>query len=86
MKVTYDPSVDMMMIELNDNYPFNTDSDTIPGLAIMYDQQGKICAIEIEDASRLVTTPNRMEFECFTELPEAESAPEATVEQADAQP
>jgi uncharacterized protein YuzE len=73
----------MLMIELNDNYPFKTDSDTIPSLAIMYDEQGKVCAIEIEDASQFVTAPNRVDFEYFQRtVGEAET----TVEQADAQP
>jgi uncharacterized protein YuzE len=66
MKITYDPDGDMMYIELNDHYPFNTDTTTVPGLAIIYDEAGKVCAIEIEDASEVVNAPNRVDFECFT--------------------
>ena len=73
MKITYDPDGEMLYIELNSNYPFKTDTETIPGLAIVYDEAGKVCAIEIEDASALVESPNRVDFEYL-----AEEEPEQT--------
>jgi uncharacterized protein YuzE len=83
MKITYDPDDDMLFIEFNENDEFTTDTESVPGLAIIYDEQGKVCAIEIEDASQFVTAPNRVDFEYFQRTV---SEPEPTVEQADAQP
>ncbi|MCC7449776.1 MAG: DUF2283 domain-containing protein [Anaerolineae bacterium] len=37
-------------------------------MAIFYDEQGKIVGIEIEDASHLVDAPNRVDFECYTQV------------------
>ena len=69
MKITYDPDPesDMLYIQFSDAYPFNTDTETVPGLAIIYDESGKICAIEIEDASTWVKQPRRMDFELLTD-------------------
>jgi len=70
MKLTYDPNDDMMYIGLNERYPYRTDETSIPGLAIFYDEQGKIVGIEIEDASQIVDAPNRVDFECYTQVAE----------------
>ncbi len=67
MKITYDPDGEILYIELNSNYPFRTDTETVPGLAIAYDEAGKICSIEIEDASQFVDAPNRVDFEYLAE-------------------
>ncbi|MDX1994659.1 MAG: DUF2283 domain-containing protein [bacterium] len=65
MKVTYDPNGEMLYIELSKQYPFRTDTTSVPGLAILYDEAGRVCAIEIEDATTLVDKPNRVDFEYF---------------------
>lgn len=70
MKITYDRSVDMMYIALNDNYPYRTDSESIPGLNLIFDEAGQPCGIEIEDASQLVKAPASIEFVNQLELEE----------------
>jgi uncharacterized protein YuzE len=63
MKITYDPDVDVLYIELKSTTPVRTEFNTVPGLAIEYDEEGKVCAVEIEDATQYVDTPNCIEFE-----------------------
>jgi len=54
-----------------------TDSDSIPGLSILYDEDGKVCGIELLDSSEIVSQPRKVDFEVH----EAESQ----VEDVDAQ-
>jgi uncharacterized protein YuzE len=69
MKVTYDPNPlsDVLSIKFNDNLQFDADDSSIPSLTIMYDEFGKVCGIEILDATELVSEPLRMDFEVFSE-------------------
>jgi len=67
MKLTYDPAIDVLFIELNAGDEFTTDTKSVPGLAIIYDTSGKVCGIEIEDASKLIHEPNRVDFEYFAQ-------------------
>jgi len=50
MKVTYDPSVDAMRIKLSDSPVHESDGEK-PGVFLDYDEEGRIVAIEIRDAS-----------------------------------
>ncbi len=77
MKLTYDPREDMLYIALTGAYPFRTDTESIPGIAVMYDENGRACGLEIEDASTWVDAPNRVDVEYLTEENEVEEAPAA---------
>jgi uncharacterized protein YuzE len=63
MRITYDPEEDVLYIEFNESYPVKTDLDKVPGFAVSYDESGKICAVEIEEATKFVAAPNRVDFE-----------------------
>lgn len=75
MKLTYDPQEDMLYIELTTAYPHRTDTQSVPGIAVMYDADGRVCGMEIEDASTWIEAPNRVNVEYLTETDEAEEVP-----------
>ena len=74
MKITYDPDGEMLYIKFTDQFAVRADEKAAPGMVIMFDAAGKVCAIEIEDATQLVTEPNRVDFVYY-------SVPEDTAEQ-----
>ena len=62
MKITYDPEGEMLYIRFSENSAVRADAESVPGLVVMYDEAGKVCALEIEDATQLVDEPNRVDF------------------------
>ena len=69
MKVIYDPQTDTMTIIFNDASITESDEEK-PGVILDYDDTGNLVSLEILDASRRVTAPNRIEYQV-----EAISAP-----------
>ena len=70
MKITYDEISDIFYIGLNDNYPSRTD-ESIPGLAVEIDEGGKLCGLEIEDASQVIANLKHLDFELLSEEDES---------------
>jgi uncharacterized protein YuzE len=62
VKVTYDRETDTLTIILADTPVAESDEDK-PGVILDYDASGNLVSLEILDASRRVTTPNRIEYQ-----------------------
>lgn len=61
MKVTYDPEVDVLYIQLRDAPVEESDEDK-PGVILDYDKAGNIVGIEILDASQRTENPRSVEY------------------------
>jgi uncharacterized protein YuzE len=61
MKVTYDPSVDVLRIILS-NAPIEESDEDKPGVILDYDKAGNMVALEILDASKRVENPRSLEY------------------------
>jgi uncharacterized protein YuzE len=61
MKVTYDPTVDVLRIRLNTSAIDESD-ESHPGVILDFDTAGGIVGIEILDASKRVEQPNTYEY------------------------
>ena len=61
MKVTYDPHVDILRIELSGNAVVESDEEK-PGTIIDYDDAGNIVGFEILDASKRIENPRSVEY------------------------
>ena len=61
MKVTYDPSVDILRIVFRDSAVDESDEDK-PGVILDYDRDGNIVGMEILDASKRVSNPRALEY------------------------
>lgn len=62
MKVKYDKEVDVLYISLNQEAIDESD-ESKPGIVIDYSEKGNIVWIEILDASKRITLPNKVEYE-----------------------
>jgi uncharacterized protein YuzE len=62
MKVTYDHETDTLTIIFAEAPVVESDEDK-PGVILDYDAAGNLLSLEILDASRRVTLPNRIEFQ-----------------------
>lgn len=62
MKVTYDPEVDILRIELSRTAIEESDEDK-PGIILDYDADGNVVGIEILDASQRVENPRAFEYQ-----------------------
>lgn len=62
MKVTYDPDVDILRIELSRTAIEESDEDK-PGIILDYDADGNVVGIEILDASQRVENPRAFEYQ-----------------------
>lgn len=62
MKVKYDKEVDILYIMLSDLQVNESDEDK-PGVIIDYASDGSIVGIEILNASKKLTQPNKVEYE-----------------------
>jgi uncharacterized protein YuzE len=60
MKVVYDPDTDTLTVTLSDAPVAESDEDK-PGVILDYDDAGNLVALEILDASRLVSMPSSVE-------------------------
>ncbi|MEQ8226025.1 MAG: DUF2283 domain-containing protein [Candidatus Eremiobacterota bacterium] len=61
MKITYDPSVDILQIILKDTAVEESDEDK-PGVILDYDKEGFVVGIEILDASKRMDNPKSVEY------------------------
>lgn len=61
MKVTYDPHVDILRIQLSSNVVAESDEDK-PGTIIDYDEAGNIVGFEILEASKRIENPRSVEY------------------------
>lgn len=61
MKVNYDPEADALTITFREATVENSD-EIAEGWIADYDADGNIVALEILDASEIITRPDRVEF------------------------
>ena len=61
MKVTYDPTVDVLRILFRDAPVEESDEDK-PGVILDYDKDGNIVGLEVLNASRRVEEPHNMVY------------------------
>jgi uncharacterized protein YuzE len=66
MKVMYDPTADIVSMILSSASVAESD-EVRPGVILDFDQEGRVVAIEILDASRRMDAPDAMEFEISAE-------------------
>ncbi len=70
MKVRHDKNADAVMITLN-NRTSKYGKRVLPDVIIRYDEENRIVAVEILDASEHITSPNTVEYTDITsQLPE----------------
>jgi len=62
MKVTFDRETDTLTIILAENPVAESEEDR-PGVILDYDASANLVSMEILDASRRVTSPNRIEYQ-----------------------
>lgn len=56
MKITYDPTVDVLRIIFK-NVPIEESGEDKPGVIIDYDKDGNVVGLEILDASKRIDNP-----------------------------
>jgi YD repeat-containing protein len=61
MNVVYDPRTDTLRLTFVDRPVAESDEDK-PGVILDYDAEGNVVSMEILDASRRVTEPEKIEF------------------------
>lgn len=61
MKVKYDKEADVVYIQLNDELVSESD-ESREGIILDYDAHGRIVGIEVLEASKKMTTPDRVEM------------------------
>jgi len=61
MKITYDPSVDILQIIFKDAAVEESDEDK-QGVILDYDKEGFVVGIEILDASKRMDNPKSVEY------------------------
>ena len=66
MKVTYDPSVDIVRIFFRDA-PIEESDEEKPGMILDYDKQGNVVGMDILDASKRVENPRAVEYALASE-------------------
>ena len=62
MKVIYDRETDTLTVIFTDTAVTESDEDK-PGVVLDYDASGTLVSLEILDASRRVTSPDRIEYQ-----------------------
>lgn len=62
MKVTYDLKTDTIVIELREGAAIEESDEVGQGIVLDLDSSGNAISIEILDASRRLTEPDRVEF------------------------
>ena len=67
MKVIYDPAADILTIILNETEVFES-NETNPGIILDYDNKGDLVSLEILDASRKMSVPNKADVVILNEF------------------
>ncbi len=62
MRVIYDRETDILTVILSDGPVVESDEEK-PGTILDYDSSGDLVSLEVLDASRRVTSPNRIEYQ-----------------------
>lgn len=62
MRITYDESVDILYIRLREG-DYEESDEISEGVIVDFDKQGKPMAIEIVDASKIMSQVDRITFE-----------------------
>jgi uncharacterized protein YuzE len=62
MKVRYDKDVDILVIRFSD-LPITESDEDKPGVIIDYAEDGTIVGLEIMNASKKLSQPNKVEYE-----------------------
>ncbi|MEO6694510.1 MAG: DUF2283 domain-containing protein [Ignavibacteria bacterium] len=62
MKVKYDKEVDVLYICLSQK-PVSESDESKPGIIIDYSMEGDLVGIEILEASKKISLPNKVEYE-----------------------
>jgi len=62
MKVKYDKEVDVLYISLSQK-PVSESDESKPGIIIDYSVEGDLVGIEILEASKKISVPNKVEYE-----------------------
>lgn len=63
MKVTYDARTDTLTMVLKEGVAIAESDEERPGIVLDYDARGDLVSLEILDASKHVTDPQRVQFE-----------------------
>ena len=61
MKLTYDPEVDILSVQLSDS-PIAESDEAKPGVILDYDEAGVMVSFEILDASKHMVNPMSVEY------------------------
>jgi uncharacterized protein YuzE len=61
MKITYDPTLDVLRIIFS-NAPIEESDEDKPGVIIDYDREGNIVGLEILDASKRMDNPREVDY------------------------
>ena len=67
MKVIYDPATDILTIILNETEVFESNENN-PGIILDYDNKGDLVSLEILDASRKMSVPNKADVVILNEF------------------
>ena len=62
MKVIYDRKTDTLSVIFSETFVAESDEDK-PGIILDYDDAGSLVSLEILDASRRVSMPERIEYQ-----------------------
>jgi uncharacterized protein YuzE len=63
MKVTYDRETDTLSVILREGVQVAESDEDKPGVILDYDEEGSLVSLEILDASRRVTSADRIEYQ-----------------------
>ena len=61
MQIQYDPDVDVLVIQLREGKPDESD-EVAPGMIVDFDEEGRPLAIEILNAERLLSPGHKLEM------------------------
>ena len=63
MKVSYDPTTDILSIVLRDDRTVAESDEEKPGVILDYDNEGNLVSLEVLDASMRVSDTRKIEYQ-----------------------
>ena len=63
MKVSYDPTTDVLSIVLRDDRAVAESDEDKPGVILDYDNEGNLVSLEVLDASTRVSDARKVEYQ-----------------------